>query len=113
MDLKSDSPSDDGANASPEDLFGIVLKVKAESLVPSREAVFLGHHDSVDGGNFRISILDFVFKRGCLIPRDELSKLHFNLVRHCSDSNTFHFYRQAVFCRLCFDGEVEDSTEAL
>lgn len=49
MDLKSDSPSDDGANASPEDLFGIVLKVKAESLVPSREAVFLGHHGSDDG----------------------------------------------------------------
>ena len=49
MDLKSDSPSDDGANASPEDLFGIVLEVKAESLVPSREAVFLGHHGSDDG----------------------------------------------------------------
>ena len=45
-------PSYDGADASAEDLFGIVPQVEAQGLVAAGKGVVLSNHDHLGGSNF-------------------------------------------------------------
>lgn len=99
--FKINLPSNDRADAPAQDFFGVVLEVEAEGLVPSGEAVFLGHHGSVHGRNFRI--LSFVPLSFQVFSPASSKHLIQNFIpsksrriRHSSFSGTFHFI--AVTC---------------